>query len=131
MDSLNAALVECIKAVGGSKQVAPLLWPEKAPEAAQRHLLDCMNEERAAHLTPDQAMLVIRMARKEGCHLGMEYLAESLGYAKPVPVDPRDENAELQRQFIAQTKEMAAMLVRMEQLQAAINKPVNSILRAA
>ena len=131
MQGYNEILVECIKAAGGSKAVAPLLWPEKMADAAQRLLLDCMNEDRPAHLTPDQAVLVMRMARAKGCHLGMEYLAESLGYGKPVPVEPRDENAELQRQFIAATSDMAAMLARMEQLQASINKPVNSNLRAA
>lgn len=117
MDSLNDALVSCVKACGGSKQVACALWPEKSPEAAQRLLLDCLNDDRPAHLSPDHVMLVLRLARAKGCHAGFYYMADALGYAHPTPIEPRDELADLQRQFIASQKAMGAMLQRMEQLQ--------------
>ena len=39
MESLNQALVECVKAAGGSAIVGPKLWPEKMKDAAQRLLL--------------------------------------------------------------------------------------------
>ena len=116
MDSLNSALVECVKVLGGSKQVGPLLWPEKAPEAAQRLLLDCLNEDRPAHLLPDQVLLVLSLARQKGYHAAFGYMADRLGYAAPVPVEPRDEVAELQRQFIAATQTMTALALRMERL---------------
>lgn len=116
MDSLNEALVECVKACGGSKQVAPILWPEKSPEAAQRLLLDCLNDDRPAHLSPDHMVLVLRLAHARGYHAGFSFLAASLGYAKPVPIEPRDEAADLQRQFVAATQSLAAMVQRMEQL---------------
>lgn len=118
MDSLNEALVECVKACGGSKQVAPLIWPEKAPDAAQRLLLDCLNEDRPAHLNPDQVLLVLRLARKHGFHGGMHFLADCLHYSQPTPIEPRDEAADLQRKFIAATETMSSMLQRMEQLRA-------------
>lgn len=35
-ESVNDALIGAVKALGGSKQVGPLLWPEKAPDAAER-----------------------------------------------------------------------------------------------
>ena len=44
--SLTLALVEAVKALGGSKVVGCKLWPEKAPDAAQRLLLDCLNDDR-------------------------------------------------------------------------------------
>ena len=119
-ESFNAALVEAVKACGGSKQVAPLLWPEKAPEAAQRLLLDCLNDDRAAHLTPDQVLFVLRISRQRGHHIGMQFLADSLGYAEPIPIEPRDEAAELHRQFIEATKSLQAMAARIEQLAPAI-----------
>lgn len=132
MDSLNDALVSCVKACGGSKQVACALWPEKSPEAAQRLLLDCLNDDRAAHLTPDQVLLVLRLARAKGCHAGFYYMADSLGYTQPAPIEPRDELADLQRQFIASQKAMGAMLQRMEQLQPVANAaPGYPNLRAA
>lgn len=117
---MNGELVECVKALGGSKQVAPKLWPEKSPDAAQRLLLDCLNDERPAHLTPEQTLLVLRLARAKGYHAGFAYLAETLGYAPPVPIEPRDEVAELQRQFVAATQAMAALAERMEVLSGGI-----------
>lgn len=131
MDSLNDALVTCVKACGGSKQVASALWPEKSPEAAQRILLDCLNDDRPAHLSPDHVMLVLRLARAKGCHAGFYFMADSLGYAQPEPIERADEVAELQRQFIASQKAMTAMLQRMEQLQPVAHQTGHANLRAA
>ena len=131
MDSLTEALVTCVKACGGSKQVACVLWPEKAPDAAKRLLLDCLNDDRPAHLSPDHVMLVLKLARAKGCHAGFYYMADALGYSQPTPIDPRDEVAELQRQFVAATQSMAAMVQRMEQLQPAVQVTGFPNLRAA
>jgi len=130
-ESLNSVLVEVVKALGGSKQVGPLLWPEKTPDAAQRLLLDCLNEDRPAHLTPDHLHMLLRMARAKGVHVAFEYLAASLGYAPPVPIEPRDEVAELQRQFVAATQTMAALAARMESLMPPTAQQVRPSLRAA
>lgn len=130
MDSLNEVLVECVKACGGSKQVGPMIWPEKTPDAAQRLLLDCLNEDRPAHLTPDSVLLVLRLARVKGCHVGMNYLAERLGYAPPVPVSAKDRKAELQRDFVAAAEAMAAMLAEIKSLPADVEVPFPN-LRAA
>lgn len=123
MESMNDALIACVKALGGSKQVGPLLWPDAAPDAAQRKLLDCLNEDRPHHLTPGQMLMVLRLARQRGFHEGVEFLMAELGYAQPVPVDPKDEAAELQRQFITASGQLAAMLCRMESLQAQGARP--------
>jgi len=40
MDSLNQALVECVKALGGSGKVGPKLWPERSQESAQRAFIE-------------------------------------------------------------------------------------------
>lgn len=114
--SFNAALVECVKACGGSVKVGPKLWPELLGDAAQRKLLDCLNDDRPAKLSPDQVLLILRLARAKGCHIGMEFICGDLGYAAPVPIDPRDEQAELQRQFIESTQKLAAMAARIELL---------------
>lgn len=117
---INEALIDTVKALGGSKQVAPLLWPTKAPEAAQRVLLDCLNEDRPAHLTPDQVLFILRLARNRGIHIGMQSICGDLGYAEPVPIEPKDEAAELQRQYIEATRSMAAIAARMEKLAPAL-----------
>lgn len=118
-ESFNAALIECVRACGGSKVVGHKLWPEKTVDAAQRHLLNCLNEDKAERLTPDHTLMLMRMARKKGCHAAMEFVCSNLGYAQPIPVDPRDAAAELQRQFIEATSKLAAMAERIEQLQGA------------
>lgn len=135
MESLNEALIELVKALGGSKQVGPRLWPDAAPDAAQRKLLDCLNDDRPHHLTPSQLMLLLRLGRERGLHQCVEFMLHDLGYAAPVPVEPLDELAELQRQFLEATRQMQAVAHRMEHLNRAVpvvNQPMaRANLRAA
>ena len=98
MDGLNQALIECVKAAGGSAIVGKKLFPEKSPEAAQRVLLDCLNEDRPAKLSPEQVLLVLRLARAKGYHGGIAFILADLGYAQTTPIEPKDEAAELSRQ---------------------------------
>lgn len=121
MDTLNDALIACIKAVGGSKQVGPLLWPEKAPDAAQRLLLDCLNEDRPAKLSPEQVLLILRMARAKGFHGGMNFIAGELGYGTPVPMEPRDEVADLMRAFNDSVAQQASLADRIEKAASRLN----------
>ena len=130
MDSFNDALIAAIKALGGSKVVGPMLWPEKMADAAQRQLLDCLNPERPAHLTPEQLVLVLRKARQQGFHDSTDWLLHELGYAAPVLLEPADEAAELQRQFITATSTMSELMQRMERLQSE-QRQVVSMRRAA
>ncbi len=116
MSAINDALIACVKALGGSKAVGPLVWPEKTPDAAQRMLLDCLNEDRPQHLTPEQSLLIARLARARGCHEFMAALAAELGYAAPVPIASRDEVADLQRQFVALVRMQSSLVERMERL---------------
>lgn len=118
-ESLNDALIECVKACGGSKVVGVALWPAKGVEAAQRHLLACLNPDRNEKLGPDEMLFVLRQARAKGCHAGMQFIAAEVGYAAPIPVDPKDEAAELQRQFIEATSKITAMAERIAYLQGA------------
>ena len=104
MESLNQALVECVKAAGGSANVGPKLWPEKSREAAQRQLLDCLSDERHAKLSPDQVLLVLRLARDKGFHGGIGYVLEKLGYAPTSPIKPRDASDDLMRQVREQQR---------------------------
>lgn len=116
-ESINDALIACVKALGGSKQVGPILWPDQAPDAAQRKLLDCLNDDRPQQLNPSQVMLILRLARERGCHIGMQYLAEALSYAEPVPVEPKDEADELRRQVLTMGMSLQKALARIEQLE--------------
>ena len=130
MESMNDALLECVNACGGSKQVAAALFPAKAPDAAQRALLDALNEDRPAFPHPDHVLQILRMARARGCHAGMEFIAAQLHYAPPVPVQPVDQLAELQRDYIEATRTLAQIAARIETL-APVVPVVPHLSRAA
>ncbi|RIX74457.1 hypothetical protein D3H34_27380 [Acidovorax cavernicola] len=75
-----------------------------------------MNDDRAEKLSPEQLLLVLRLARQRGHHGGMNYIAGELGYGTPVPVEPRDEIADLQRQYIEAARSMARMADKIDRL---------------
>lgn len=123
-ESLNEALIDAVKALGGSKQVGYKLWPEKTVDAAQRHLLACLNEDKPERLTPDHLMMLLRLARAQGHHDSLAYMLDDLGYAPTLPVEPRDESAELQRQFMESVRMQAAIVERMEKAASRMNMRV-------
>ena len=114
MEPLTEALRECVKAAGGSGIVGPKMFPEKDPKAAQRSLLDALDDDRPAKLSPNQMMLVLRMARAKGYHEGVAFILADLGYAAPVPIEPRDEAADLMRAFNESVAHQAELVARME-----------------
>lgn len=104
-ESLDEALVEAVKACGGSKVVGVALWPSKGVEVAQRSLLNALNSERNEKLSTDEIVHIARLARDRGCHVVMEYLAQALSYSMPNPIATIDEHAELLRQHNELLKE--------------------------
>jgi len=119
VESLADAIREVVRACGGTKVVASRLWPEKAPEAAARILLDCLNEGRSEKLSPDQVLLLARMGRERGCHAVMSYYAAECGYAPPQPIEPEDERAQLQREYIESVKLLSVLSMRLERVDVA------------
>lgn len=117
MESLNGALVECVKAAGGSANVGPKLWPEKSRDGAQRLLLDCLNEDRPAKLSPEQVLLILRLAREKGFHDGIAYVLDNLHYAPTTPIEPRDEAADLLRQVMENQRVLNVQMERLVSLQ--------------
>jgi hypothetical protein len=122
-------LIECVKAAGGSKVVGHRIFPEKMVDAAQRHLLNCLSDGRSERLTPDQVMLVARLARERGCHAYAHHVAAELGYAEPIPIEPKDELADLLRRHVEETAEANKRQERIEQLLTSMQQ--RQTLRAA
>lgn len=127
METFNQALIDCVKAAGGSAIVGGKLWPEKVrrtpegqidPGPAQRALLDHLDPSRPAKLSPDQVLLIMRLAREKGHHGGVAYILSELGYAPTTPIEPRDEAAELMRQYIEAVAEQKRTADRMEKAAA-------------
>lgn len=117
MTKIYQVLNQCVNRAGGAKVVASKLWPDKSTESAHRMLLDCLNPHRPAKIDPEQLMKILRLARERGFHDGMNFMADEIGYAKPIPVEPADKLAELQRRFILSSqilKDMAEQITAME-----------------
>lgn len=113
-ESLNDAYVEAIKALGGSKSMGVELWPSKGIEAAQRHLLACLNPDRHEKLSPEEGLLIERMARDRGCHVVMQFRSHAPSYAEPVPIKPRDETDQLRRELLEIGRDLQTKLAKLE-----------------
>ena len=113
-ETLTEALQDCIRALGGAKAVGHAMRPEKSIDDARRWLLDTLNPDRAEKLAPDQVLWILKESRKVGCHAAMAYIARECGYADPQPIEPEDERATLQREYIAAVKTLSAITTRIE-----------------
>jgi len=116
-ETINEALIACVKASGGSKTVGAALWPEMAPDHAQRKLLSALDEARPEKLCPAQVLFVLKLARARGFHDGVAHILESLSYAPTTPIEPKDEAADLMRQVLESQRQLAAQMERLAALQ--------------
>lgn len=112
-DALDA-LRTCVQALGGFKRVGSQMRPDKTIEQASRWLQDCLNPSEREKLDVDQLLWILREARKIGCHAAMHFIARDTGYSDPSPLEPEDERAKLQREFITAAKGFQALVTRME-----------------
>jgi hypothetical protein len=108
-EDVNEALREAVRHLGGHKKVGPLLWPELLAEQAGNRLRDCLNPDRREKLSPEQVLLILRLACQGGFHGAMAYFAFNAGYEPPRPVVPEDQEAELQRKFIDAVEHLGAI----------------------
>lgn len=113
-ESLYDALKDCVHAIGESKVVGKAMRPEKTQDEARTWLLNCLNPDRPEKFDPEQILWILRESRKVNCHAAFAYMARECGYADPQPVEPEDERALLQRQFIEQTKALRALCTQLE-----------------
>lgn len=114
VDNANDAVRDTVRAIGGTKVVGPLLWPTKKPEAAERYLDDCLNPNRDHKLSLEEALAIAKLGREKGIHLIVGFCCDDVGYAPPVPVDPEDQKAELQRQFHEDVARMETLVRRIK-----------------
>jgi len=116
VESIYDALRAIVGQLGGPKVVGARLWPAKSVDDARRQLLDCLNPDRHEKLDPEQIVMLFRLARLAGYHGAMEYFAAEAGYTKPSPIEPADEMAQLQRDFIASVKLQQQIAARLERV---------------
>lgn len=108
-DALKAA----VQALGGSKKVGALLWPDKSIDAASRLLLDCINPSRAEKLEITQYMRIFKLARERGFHGPYQWFSLEIGY-EASPIEPEDERAKLQRDYINAVQQLTRLTQKME-----------------
>jgi hypothetical protein len=110
------AIREVIEALGGAKKIGPQMRPEKSTDAAARWVLDCLNPDRDHRFDPDQVRWLLREGRRIGCHSAARFLMREAGYADPVPIEPDDERAKLQRDFIDAVSVVNAIAKRLDRV---------------
>lgn len=113
-ETFQDALKDCVRALGGAKTVGHAMRPEKTIDEARKWLLNALDDGRAEKLSPDQVIWILREARKVGCHSGTAYVLRECGYADPQPLEPQDERAALQREFVQHSKALQALAARIE-----------------
>ncbi len=130
-ESLPDALRDVVRALGGAKQVGARMRPELPADQAGRWLSDALNDTRREHLTPEQTLWLLGAARAAGVHAAMAYVCDMAGYAAPIPAEPADEQAQLQRAYIDSVRHQEALVARMERLAGLASVPPGQTLRRA
>lgn len=115
-ESINDALQAAVMALGGYKKVGQLLRPELSVDQASGWLRDCLNPGRREKLSPEQVMLILRSARAAGYHAAMQFIAFDTGY-KATPVDPEDQEHQLQERFIDAVEGLSAIQAQLQRIQ--------------
>jgi hypothetical protein len=124
-DTLEDAIRSAVDVLGGPKRVGSTLWPTKRIPEAARLLSHCLDTERPEKLSLGEIELIGAQARQADCHTMATYLMRAWGYGDPQPIEPHDEHAELQRQFMRSVEDQKTIMRRLEQLQ-----PLHAVQRA-
>ena len=117
-ESINDAIREAVQAIGGYKKLGAMMFPDLPADQSAGRIRDCLNNDRRELFSPEQVLMIARLAKSSGNNAVMEYLATELGYLKPVAIDPDDEIARLQREFVEATKSLHHMASRIEAITA-------------
>ena len=113
-EDIYEALSTDIQAMGGNKIVGSKFWPEKSPDKAGEHLANCLNRTRNEKLDPEQVIYIIKEARKVNSFSSIWFTADEGSFEKPQPIEPEDEVAKLQREFVEMGKAMQKIASQIE-----------------
>lgn len=119
-ESITDALREVIQAAGGAKVVGSKMFPDMTIDHAASRVRDCLNHDRRERFTPEQVLMLLRMGHQVGCHAAMSFMAREAGYSDPQPVEPEDEVARLQREYVEATKALLHMANKIDAMQTRV-----------
>ena len=108
-DHVYDALEQLVGALGGPKQVAHRLWPEKGIEAGAKDLRNCLSPHHRAKLDLFDLIQLLSWGQEQGHHMAMHRICKDAGYETPKPIDREQHVNELQKQFINATKQLDAI----------------------
>lgn len=114
VESIEEAIAEVARVCGGRKAFAVAMWPSLPVREAHNRFDACLNPERREKFDLSDLLYIAKRGREAGCHSLMLFLARETGYTDPLPVEPEDERARLQREFIQAQKAMTQLAARME-----------------
>lgn len=114
VESIEEAVAEVARVCGGRKAFAAAMWPSLPVRDAHNRFDACLNPERREQFHPSDILYILRRGREAGCHSLMLFLARESGYTDPQPMEPEDERAKLQREFVQAQRAMAQLAARME-----------------
>lgn len=123
-EDIYDALRSCVSALGGAKKLGSQIWGELSPEKAGNRLNDCLNTSRREQLNPEQVLFILNQARQVNCHAAMYFISDHCDYKRPEPIEPVDEIAKLQRDYIEMAKRMEKIAESIQHVQTL--KAVNS-----
>lgn len=115
-DTLETAIAAVVVALGGNKRAGATLWPAMPADEAGRRLAQSLNPDRREKLSPGELLMLMREGRKVGAHTIAAYLLHECGYAEPQPIEPEDERAALQRQYIEAVHTLANLQTRIDRV---------------
>ncbi len=113
-EDVYEALQTDVQACGGNKVVGSLLYAEMPPDKAGEKLARCLNQHHQQELKPDQVSLIIKQASKGNSFATIYFICQEANLSQPERIEPEDEKAKLQREFIQMGESMKKML---EQIQ--------------
>lgn len=125
-ESIEEAMDEVIKACGGRKAFACEMWPSMPVREAHNRIDACLNPERREKFSPHDLLYVLRRGRDAGCHSLMGFLAGDAGY-RAEPIEPEDEMARLQREFLAGVEAQKVTAARMERIAQALGLGMGTV----
>lgn len=113
-DDIYDALKDVVTAAGGSKAVGTQIWPDKSVAMAHTAVLNCLDRNRPEKFSLTQLVMLLKIGRESGCHAAMNYLCSECGYTAPEPIEPEDELARLQREYIAAVQTLKTLTPKIE-----------------
>lgn len=121
-DGPHDALQHLVRALGGAKKVGHALRPGKSPEDAARWLANALDSDRREALQLEDFIQLLRLGREAGCHIVIQELCRHLGYSEPQPVEPEDQRAALEREFVSSVKRLEQLARSIDQVRSMPHK---------